>query len=347
MNYKIVIFKNDAVGDLTQSLHAINNIIIKNKDKKILIYLSERSNDFSFLIKKKQNVEIKNIKYDLTFFEKIKIIFFILKNDISKVYILTPKSFYFLLPLLFKNTKFYGLCVDGPNKYKRPNEFLRKHLFKYIVNDRAAIFKRDSTTKIQNELTTDTDIDDNFKFSVNIEKSNFLKKHLPDEYIYFHLKKKTIDKLNWQIQDLNKLFNKFLNHYKHVVFTKDIEKDSISDSFRKNYNVLDFSSQEYFKKNNNIFFFDNIEGENLYNTIKYSSKVIAFHGMMTNLASLEKKPVLDLWYCNLKNWDSYRSCRNAFYEFKPRYKGYDFIIPSKNFAKTIRKIEHSLNKKLN
>ena len=68
--------------------------------------------------------------------------------------------------------------------------------------------------------------------------------------------------------------------------------------------------------------------------------------MMTNLASLEKKPVLDMWHCNLKNWDGYRNCRNAFYEFKPKYKGYDFIIPSKNFVKTIKKIERSLNKKI-
>ena len=46
----IVILKNDAVGDLTQSLPAINNIIKNNKTIKIIIYLSERSENFSFLI---------------------------------------------------------------------------------------------------------------------------------------------------------------------------------------------------------------------------------------------------------------------------------------------------------
>ena len=52
MNKKeyIIILKNDAVGDLTQSLHAINNIIKNNKYQKIIIYLSERSEKFSFLI---------------------------------------------------------------------------------------------------------------------------------------------------------------------------------------------------------------------------------------------------------------------------------------------------------
>ena len=113
MNSTIIIFKNDAVGDLAQSLNAIYNIIENNKEKDILIYLSERSKKFSFLIKKYQNVEFKNIKYDLTFFEKIKIIFFILKNDISKIYILTPKSFYFLLPLMFEILNFMDYVLMG------------------------------------------------------------------------------------------------------------------------------------------------------------------------------------------------------------------------------------------
>ena len=156
MSSKIIILKNDAVGDLTQSLNAIYNIIENNKDKSILIYLSERSRSFSFLIKKSNNVIFKKLKYNLTLFEKIKIFFYILLNNISKIYILTPKSFYFFLPLIFKKIKFYGLCINGPNKYKRPNEFLRKKLFKYVVNDRAAIFKRDSTVNIQNDLVNDS-----------------------------------------------------------------------------------------------------------------------------------------------------------------------------------------------
>ena len=47
---KIVIFKNDAVGDLIQSLEAINNIIQNNRNNKILIYLSERSKNFDFFL---------------------------------------------------------------------------------------------------------------------------------------------------------------------------------------------------------------------------------------------------------------------------------------------------------
>ena len=37
-----------------------------------------------------------------------------------------------------------------------------------------------------------------------------------------------------------------------------------------------------------------------------------------------------------------RKTRNFFYEFKPTYKNYDFIIPKKNFMKTLKKMKFSL-----
>jgi ADP-heptose:LPS heptosyltransferase len=74
----IVILKNDAVGDLTQSLPAINNIIKNNKTIKIIIYLSERSENFSFLINNNlhENIEFKKVNYNLNIYEKLKIFFF-------------------------------------------------------------------------------------------------------------------------------------------------------------------------------------------------------------------------------------------------------------------------------
>ena len=73
---KIIIFKNDAVGDLVQSLRAINNIIHHNKQNEILIYLSERSKNFDFFFKF-DNVEIKVVNYDLTFLQKIQILLYL------------------------------------------------------------------------------------------------------------------------------------------------------------------------------------------------------------------------------------------------------------------------------
>ena len=83
----VVIFKNDAVGDLTQSLPAIHRIIEIHKDQKIIIYLSERSEKFDFLING-NNLEFKILNHDLNLFEKLKIIINLINSKISNVYIL-------------------------------------------------------------------------------------------------------------------------------------------------------------------------------------------------------------------------------------------------------------------
>ena len=50
---KIIIFKNDRIGDLIPSVPAINLIIDKNKDKDVVIYLSEINYKMKFLFDKK------------------------------------------------------------------------------------------------------------------------------------------------------------------------------------------------------------------------------------------------------------------------------------------------------
>ena len=114
--------------------------------------------------------------------------------------------------------------------------------------------------------------------------------------------------------------------------------------YEARYNYLDFKSKSYKQNNKKIYLYDNIEGTDLYNVIIRSTKVIAFHGMMTNLASLEKIPVLDLFYCKINNWNDYKNYRNSFYEFKPNYKYYDFTIPKKSMKETLNKMKFSLKK---
>mgnify|MGYP000890720456 CR=1 FL=1 len=338
---KIIVFKNDAVGDLTQSLKAIKNITNIHKNKIIEIYLSERSEKFNFLIDD-GNVKFKKLNYDLNIFEKFNLILYLLKNNITNVYILTPKNFYFYLPLLFRNIKFFGLCINGPNNYKRPSLFLRKLLFKFVVNDREAIYKRDHTTKLQYDLTNIDASNMNDNIQIRLKISDFLKKNLPTNYAYFHLKKDIVEKLNWNIDDLKKLFNFLLDNYEHVVFTRDIEINDKDDLLKEKFKTVDFDNNKIFNNNlsTKIILYDNIKGEDLYETILKSSKVIAFHGMMTNLASINKNNTIDMWFCDIKNYDDYRNYRNAFYEFKPKYKGYNFIIPSKRIDKTIKKLSN-------
>ena len=216
-------------------------------------------------------------------------------------------------------------------------------MYKFVINDRAAQFKRLSTEKIQSKLTSDSNVFNN-KFIINTKKSDLLKKTLPDNYIYFHAKRKILNELGWGINELKILFEEILKYTNYLVLTKDIEIDENTNIFKENFNSFDFKTLKFIDNSQKIIFFDNIDGEDLYNTIINSKKVIAFHGMMTNLASINKHKVLDLFHCNINNWDDYRNYRNSFYEFKPSYKGYDFTIPSKNIQKTLKKIRYSLKK---
>ena len=77
MNYSTVIFKNDKIGDLIHCFLGIKQIIDKEKDNKILIYLSKYNNDMKFLFNE-NNVEIRVVSEKLSLFEKINILFFFL-----------------------------------------------------------------------------------------------------------------------------------------------------------------------------------------------------------------------------------------------------------------------------
>ena len=131
-----VVLKNDDVGDLVHSLKAIHNIT--SSSERVTIFLSKLCEKYTFLVKDPK-IEIKILNYNLTLIEKIKLIFFLIKNNIKNVYILSPKNFYFFLPIIFRKIKFYAICIDNINNYKRPNLFLRKFLFKYEINDRQSI----------------------------------------------------------------------------------------------------------------------------------------------------------------------------------------------------------------
>ena len=336
----VVILKNDAVGDLVHSLHAINNIVYSSDVDKITIFVSKLSYKFDFLFAATK-IKVKVLNYNLSLVDRIKLFFFILSNKIEKIYILTPKNYYYYLPVFFYKTKFYAICVNNINNYKRPSEFLRKFLYKYVINDRSVQFKRISTSKLQVELTNNVNSKKNQK-KINADISEKLKRYLPNNYTYFHVKRKILNELGWGIKELKILFNEFLKYSDHVVITKDVGLDDNTLIFKENFTSLDFNSSKFIDNKKKIIFFDNIDGKDLYNTILHSKKVVAFHGMMTNIASINRQKVLDLFHCNIKDWNDYRNYRNSFYEFKPNYDGYNFIIPNKDINKTIKKIRRFL-----
>ena len=117
MKKNILILKNDRAGDLFTSLKLISTLA--NNSSKLTIYLSELNIGFKFLFK---NFLTKEINYNLNFIDKLKIFFDILLNNYDEVYIITPKTFYFYLPIFFRKIKFYAIVYDG-KKRLRPNNF--------------------------------------------------------------------------------------------------------------------------------------------------------------------------------------------------------------------------------
>ena len=183
------------------------------------------------------------------------------------------------------------------------------------------------------------------KYQINFDYKN-INENLSNlkNYIYFHLKQQRFDKLGWSTNELNSLFGEFLKYKKQVIFTRDIETNNRNMDFYKIFNVFDFKNNKFINNSSNIILIENAKGADLYSIIKNADKVIAFHGMITSFAWIEEQPVLDLYLCEINKWDDYRKYRNSFYEFKPSYKNYDFIIPKKDFKKTINKMKFFLKK---
>ena len=135
-----------------------------------------------------------------------------------------------------------------------------------------------------------------------------------------------------------------LKYYQNVVLINDIEPSNDNIFFKKEYNWYDFNKQEGEKKDSKVLYLENIDGLDMFNTIKLSKKTIACHGTITLLGNLTKVPILDIFYCKIKNKNDYHRYKNSFHEHKPYDNNYDFIIPRTNINKTIRKMKFSLKK---
>ena len=180
----VLILKNDRAGDLFTSLSLISTLI--RDEKYVKIYLSELNSEFSFFFK---NIKIKKTKFNLNLFNKLSIFFDILFNGYKKVYILSPKSFYFLLPLVFRNIKFYAIVYDG-KKRNRPNIFLRKFLYKYKVISRRKINKY-SYKQLQDQMIDEkVIIDRNYSNLYIPQIKETIATLLPKNYIFFQFRYK-------------------------------------------------------------------------------------------------------------------------------------------------------------
>ena len=96
---KVLILKNDRVGDYYTSISSINLILNKHKDKEIEIFLSKINYKFNFIFK---NLNNKVFNYNLNILDKVQIFFYLIVNEISDIYILAPKNLYYYLPFFVR-----------------------------------------------------------------------------------------------------------------------------------------------------------------------------------------------------------------------------------------------------
>ena len=330
---KVIILKNDRTGDLFTSLSTINIIFNKHKEHKVELFMSNINYKFSFLFYPK---ETKVININLNILDKIKIFSYILFNKVDTVYILTPKNFYYYLPILlfFKKIKFYGICIDAENS--RPNNFLRKFLFKKISINRIDIKKRKSTYIIQTELI---DYYDQLLNLINDKSESKLKLQIPNNAVFFHYKHKMFDELlNWNLNKV-KNFIEFLSQKKgYIIFSSEINNKESDIFFQKNFNTFNFAKGEETKINSkNILFLKNIDGIDLYTVIKKSSEIIAPEGIITHIGYHLKKKILSLMHFNLNNRQDFINQIISCKEWFPP-NNFDFIVLKKDYEASLRKL---------
>ena len=337
MSDKILILKNDRAGDLFTSLTLISSLI--HKYENIKIYLSELNSGFSFFFK---GIKINKVNFNLSLNDKFSIFYDILVNDYKKIYILTPKSFYFILPFIFRNIKFYAIVYDGFDK-SRPSNYLRKYLFKYKIIYRNKINQK-SYRQLQNDLLDDDivlDTNHNALFVPKITKS--LKDLLPNKYILFQFRYLFFEQLGWGIDEFDYLISQLTKKHKYILFSSDIENNkktnNYNEYFIKHYSVIDFTFQTKNQnlKNPNIYYLKNINSENLFYVLNGSIMNLGKEGLYSHVSFFLKKKCHNLFNFKILKKDDIIHEKISYSEWcKDMNFGFSFL--NSDIKKATRKI---------
>ena len=326
---KILILKNDRVGDLFHSIKGINSIINKHRDYQIEIVLSNYSKEMKFLFNIK-NIKTSILNYNLNLFEKLSLIKKIIVNKYDKIYILSPKNIYFYLTCLTKS-KFYAICVQD-FKRNRPYNFFKKKLHKFMINNRTSKRFNDSISNLTEKLCNDRGVQ--FPNLLNNEPdiSITLKKNIDlfNNFIHIHYKHSLFSKNNWSIENFNDLLEKISNKNKKIFLTSDYGNHNHNNYFLKKFSYINFDKDEVNLNNSKIIYLHNIKINDLFKIISLSNQVISPHGTMTVMASYLKKKVIDIF--------DITTTVNSFREFHPINDQYNFLILKNSSEKIKNKI---------
>ena len=334
MDKKILILKNDRVGDLFSSIKGINSILNEHKDHKIEIILSKFSRDISFLFNK-NNIKIDIYNYDLNIFEKLKIIKKVSFNKYEKIFILSPKNLYFYLPI-FSNSQFYAIIIKD-YKRNRPSKFLQKKLFKFKINDRTSKRINEGISTLTEKLCNENSID--YPNILNNKPSN--SKLLNDNidlfknFVHFHYKDSLFKNNGWTINNFLDLINEISKKTKKVFISSDFGNFEHNKFFLQKLPFINFENEKMNIENDSkIIYLHNIKVNDIFKLIHLSNQVISPHGTMSLMASYLNKKVIDLFDAKVSII--------SFREFKPSNKNYNFLILKNDINLIINKIVNFL-----
>ena len=150
--------------------------------------------------------------------------------------------------------------------------------------------------------------------------------------------------MGWGINGLDKIIDLLLEYYPNVVLINDINEINDNLIFKNKYNWCDIKNNKLNNNNSKILYLPNLDGIEMFNTIKKAKKVIACHGTITLLSNLVKVSTLDIFYCKINNSDDFYRYKNSFHEWKPNSNNYDFTIPNLNLNKSLNKMKKFLKK---
>ncbi len=338
---KILILKNDRAGDLFTSLKLISTLCADLH--KVSIYLSELNFSFNFLFK---NQIVKKINYDLTILDKLKILYNIVINNYDKIYILSPKSFYFLLPLVFRNIKFYAIVYDGL-KRDRPNKFLRKFIFKYRVVSRKNI-NIYSYRQLQEQLIDKDEVLVEDYNNLNVPKNNeIINKLIPGKYIFFQFRYKFFEKLNWTHKDILFFLNFLKSKHDNVLFCSDIEDNAQSNVYKtffsENCSYIDINKNIKSENPNSkgIYYLKELTGLDMFYLIKKSSMCLAKEGIVSHICFFHNVKCHNLFNFEIKNNADIRHQKISYSEWC-KDMNFSFSFLDKNINKTINKLKKQI-----
>ena len=338
---KILILKNDRAGDLFTSLKLISSIV--NNFKNTKIYLSDFNISFGFFFK---NYKVKKINYNLNILDKITILFDVIVNKYEKIYIISPKSFFFFLPLFLRKTKFYAIVYDG-KKRDRPQLFLRKFLYKYRVVSRRKINKY-TYRQLQEQLIDDKMVlDQNYK-NLNIPKINpNIERLISGKYIFFQFRYEFFEELKWSKKNIIFFLNFLKSKYEKVLFCSDIDNSKISNEYKKffleNFSSIDLNKNTKFEnpKIKNICYLKELNGIDMFHIIKNSSMCLAKEGIVSHICHFHKVKCHNLFNFRINGTEDINHQKISYSEWCKDMK-FPFSFLNQNFDKTILKLQKQI-----